>query len=189
MAWRHPNRIWQAAVPTETHLVAFVAEAQAHVVLDFVDDFALLQAYVKTATDAVERYTQRLLIKRSCTLRLPCLPLAQEAIELPGGPVEAVTLTVDGVAVSPFTAEVIGDNPAVWMPAAEWPVATGEGWPVKIEYLAGYDDTAVPSSLRIGVMIVVKDLYETRGLGPQNDSGLPPGAEAILKPWRRRPIG
>ena len=138
------------------------------------------------ATGHVERFIQQLLTRRPAVLRLPCLPPARIPIELPGGPVGAVTdFKVDGVSISPLPVAA-GHSPALLMPATDWQVAVGTGYPVEINYTVGF--AVIPAPLRVALMMVVADLYDRRGsMVDGNLSEAPVAAAALMRPFRVRP--
>lgn len=158
MVYRPRNRLWTpAALPAAA---VTLADLRAHLRVDHVDEDDLIGKIALAATEAVEKWTQRLLVQRQAVLRLPCLPVGLEPVELPGGVVTSVTSVVaDGATVTGATA--FGDSPAQLVPAAAWPVVTGDGFPVVITYQVGL--TAVPEDLRAAVKMIASDLYERRG--------------------------
>jgi hypothetical protein len=63
----------------------------------------------------------------------------------------------------------LGDSPAVLVPATDWPVVVGDGYPVVITYVAGY--TTPPPDLLHAVKLLATDMFERRANsedGPQN---------------------
>ena len=180
MTYRPRSRIWTPAALTAGAVP--LAQIKDHVrVTDTSEDF-LLGQYCQSATAAVERWTQRLLVSRQCVLRLQCLPSGQEPIELPGGVVSSVTSVIaDAVAITGSVA--LGDSPAALVPNADWPVVTGEGYPVVITYVAGF--VAVPMDLQHAVKMLVAEMYERRANaveGPLNRAVV--SAEYLMEPHR-----
>ena len=157
MAYRPISRIFTPAALTVSPVT--LQAMKGHLRVTYAQEDAEIEAYILAATDAVERKTKRLLQSRSAVLRLACMPTGQEPIELPGGTVASVTsVTVDGVAVTGATA--VGDSPAVLAPAADWPAAVAEGYPVVITYVVGY--TVVPQALIHAIKLLAADLFMRR---------------------------
>jgi uncharacterized phiE125 gp8 family phage protein len=151
MAYRPRNRIWMPAALSAS--AVSLVDMQEHLRVSDDGDVALINDISIAATAAVEKWTQRLLVRRQVVVKL-C------PIELPGGQVGAVeTFTAEGVAVT--GAAVYGDSPAVLVPSAEWPVVTDKGYPVTITYTVGY--LTVPQDLKAAVKLIASDLYERRG--------------------------
>jgi uncharacterized phiE125 gp8 family phage protein len=141
---------------------------RAHLrVTNFNEDLAI-SAYLLAATSAVEMETKRLLVPRSVVLRLTELPTVQDPVELPGGQISSVTSVIaDAVTITGCVA--LGDSPAILVPATDWPVVVGDGYPVVITYVAGY--TPPPPDLLHAVKLLATDMFERRANsedGPQN---------------------
>lgn len=146
------------------------------------DDLTAAEA---AAVLEAERLMNRLLIRRQVTLLLPGLPPGTGAVELPGGAVEEITsVTVDDVAVTGAVA--YGATPALLIPASDWPVVSGDGFPVEIVYTAGF--ATVPAPLVSAVRLLAEDLFDR----PAPSSGMQKSdlrlrAEALLDLYRIRP--
>lgn len=177
------DRIWTPADLTAS--AVDVADLRSHLRIDNTDEYALITAYGLAATAMVERYTQRLMVRRSCVLSLSDLPTGQTPIPLSDGVVGAITsVVVDGVAVTGCTA--LGASPAMLIPAADWPTVTGEGYPVVITYTAGF--TAPPADLAAAVMLIVGDLFQNRSNSSEASmSEVPISAKALMQPHRIMP--
>lgn len=185
MYYRPRNRIVEIADPSGS--VVELSAMKAHARVDFADDDADVAAAEKAAVRAVEHATQRLLIAREVVLRLPDLPPQRIPIELPGGPVSTLTSVIaDGDPVTGAT--VYGSAPAILVPGADWPEVTGEGYPVVITYTAGY--ATVPDDLLLAVKMLGAHFYANREAVLVNLSAapLPLGVEAMVGPYRVRPI-
>ena len=157
MAYRPRTRVWSAA-PLTAGAVALGA-IKEHLRVTSNDEDATISAYGIAATAAVERWTQRLLIRREAVLRLRDLPSGQCPIELPGGVVGSITSVVaDGVTIT--GAYAVGDSPALMIPDAGWPAVTGNGYPVVITYQVGF--VTPPADLINAVKMICADMYETR---------------------------
>lgn len=180
MAYRPQSRVWSVA-PLTAGAVS-LGLLKDHLRVTHSDEDATISAYGSAATAAVERWTQRLLVRRQAILRLKDLPSGQCPVELPGGEIGSVTtVLVDAVEVTGCTA--VGDSPAVLVPAADWPTVTGDGYPVVITYQAGY--TAVPVDLQHAIKMIVADMYDTRSSmvdGPTSKAVV--SAEWLMAPHR-----
>ncbi len=178
------NRVWSVAAPTTACVTLADMEAQVRG-LDSAES-ALMDGYILAAQGMVERRTQRILTRRAATLQLPGLPSGNCPVELPGGAVASITsMTADGAAVTGTT--VFGDAPAVLLPASEWPVVTGAGYPVVITYQVGF--LVAPPDLKAAVMLLASELHERRAnaeAGPLSE--VPLSAQALMETWRIRPI-
>jgi uncharacterized phiE125 gp8 family phage protein len=133
---------------------------KAHLRVTWDDEDDQIAGFEATAAEAVEGYTQRLLTARAAVLRLPGLPDGRCPLELPGGRVaELTSVTVDGAALDSALA-VVGDSPALLLPASDWPRPAGNGFPVVVSYVAGYD--TVPADLVGAVRLIAASLYRDR---------------------------
>lgn len=152
---------------------------------DFNDDDPLIAAFGRAAAARIERLTGRLLTERTVTMRLAGLPCGRTPVRLRGGRVSAVSsVTVNGVAVTAF--EIVGDAPAHLIPAADWPAASGDGYPVEIAYTAGF--SVVPSDLAHAVKMMTVDLYDHRSSGSSDQSNAAPATVmALIEPHRILP--
>lgn len=184
MTYAPRNRVWSAAAATAP-CVPYSAMAE-HLRIADNTEAALIDGYTLAAQRMIERRIQRLLTRRTATLRLPGLPTGNCPVELPGGEVGAITsVTVDGTAVTGST--VAGDSPAVLLPAADWPVVTGQGYPVEIVYTVGF--AILPADLRAAVMLLAAELFERRANADAASlSEVPVSAQALMETWRIRPV-
>jgi len=178
-----PDRIWMPGDLTDSAVT--VSDLRAHLRVDTTDEDALISAYGIAATAAVERFTQRLLVRRSCVLRLCDLPDGQTPVALSGGVVGAITsVVIDGVTLAGCTA--LGSSPAQLIPPSDWPTVAGEGYPVVITYTAGF--VTVPADLLAAVMLITGDLYEQRTSSSDAAmSEVPYSARALMAPHRIMP--
>ena len=158
MTYRPRNRIWVPAALTAS--AVRLNDMRAHLRVDSDTEDALIEDISKAATEAVERWTQRLLVRRQAVLSLPGLPTGLEPVELPGGEVASViSFVAQG---SPVTgAAVYGNSPAILVPSADWPVVTAEGFSVVITYSVGF--ATVPEDLKAAIKLIATDLYDRRG--------------------------
>lgn len=184
MAYRPQSRVFTVA-PATTPAVT-LADLKQHLRIDHADEDSLVAQIAMAATGAVERGTQRLLEARQVVLKLAYLPAGTCPIEMPGGAVQGTpTMMVDGSPLTGLT--VVGDSPARLVPATDWPVVTGQGYPVTITYTAGY--TSIPAELVAAVKMIAGDLYKTRENGIEASlSQAIVNAEWLMAPLRIRPI-
>lgn len=184
MSYRPRTRVWSAAALSAS--VVSVATLRDHLRITSADEDDILAFYGASASVAVERWTQRLLMVRTTVLRLQDLPSGQCQIELPGGAVSSVTSVVaDGETITGAVA--VGDAPAMLVPAADWPVVVGEGYPVTITYEAGY--STVPQDLIHAVLLIAGEMYMRRANGDDKQVyTVPVSAEYLMAPYRIRAI-
>lgn len=157
MSYRPRTRVWSCAAVTDS--AVSLDALREHMRITSTDEDDLLALYGAAATARVERRTQRLLSVRQAVLRLQNLPSGTCMIDLPGGAVSSITSVVaDGNAITGCTA--VGDSPAVLVPASDWPVIVGTGYPVVITYQVGY--SAVPLDLIQAILLIAGDLFERR---------------------------
>ena len=184
MVYRPQQRIF---LPASSSLsVVTLLDLKRHLRVDGDDEDEVIAGFELAAISVVEKYTQRLLSARSCTLKLPGLPSGQEPIELPGGQVTALaSVMVDGVAITGCT--FAGDSPALLIPAVDWVIPVATNYPVTITYTAGF--ATVPYDLILAIKLMVGEWFENRS--NSNEGGLseiPFAARAVMQQWRIRPI-
>jgi uncharacterized phiE125 gp8 family phage protein len=152
------------------------------------EEIALIDGYARAATGTVERRLNRLLVPRSVEVRAASMPVGRRGAALYGGAVTAVnTFTIDGTAVGGSTYAIVGDSPATLFPASDWPIAVGDGLSVRIVYTAGFQE--VPDDIRIAVMMLAADMFETRTQHIVGTSvSVNPAVDALLMPWRIMPV-
>jgi uncharacterized phiE125 gp8 family phage protein len=151
----------------------------------FTDDDALITAFGISAASWIEKATGKLLSERTITMRLEQTPCGRAPLRLPGGRVASVTsVEVNGAVVTGY--EVIGGAPAHLVPAQDWPSAIGDGYPVEIVYVAGYD--TLPADLAHAVKMLTVDLYDHRSSGASEAShAAPMTVMALIEPHRILP--
>jgi uncharacterized phiE125 gp8 family phage protein len=163
-------------------------EARAIARLDGQEDDAVLAAYLRSATEAAERYLGMSLITSTWQysppgfLWLRCIP----AIRLPIAPVQAVTQITyvdqlgDTQVMDPelYLVTGIGDVARISMaPGQSSPSMLHRPEALTITFTAGYGDdwNAVPEPIRTAIGEAVRHLYDGCG------HGLP---EHLLQPYR-----
>lgn len=169
-----------------------LAEAKAHLRVDWADDDALITAYAKAARSGVEAYLKAACLATVYQFKLDCFPAT---IELPVGPV----LTADGFSIS-----YIGDaGSAQTLAADKYKLSLGEraivrpsygnAWPstraeidaVTVEFKAGWTDETLPPVIKAAVLLWLGDLYGNREntvLG-STVAELPTGIKNLLTPF------
>ncbi|MBF9042958.1 hypothetical protein HKCCE4037_06450 [Rhodobacterales bacterium HKCCE4037] len=175
------------AAAAEAEVVS-VADMRLHLRIDASDTShdGFIADCEASAVNAVEKYTQRLLTKRTVTLSLPGLPFGRCPVELPGGRIASVTsVTIDGEDLADVSAT--GDAPAVLVPDADWPAVTGEGYPVTIVYEAGYAAGEVPPLLLTAVKLWTEDLFDRPESGSDGISMVLRRAMDLADLYRIRP--
>jgi uncharacterized phiE125 gp8 family phage protein len=156
-----------------------------HIRLDANEDYPGLTASVAAAVEHVESYTQRLLVERSATLRLPGWPPVGQAIALPGGKVREITsITADGEPVDSSTYEAFGRSPAR-LEIEDPPTVESKRLPVVITYMVGFP--SIPPGLVAAIKLIAADMHENREaqiigtIVAQNAT-----AKRLMDPWRIR---
>ena len=160
-------------VTEPAHLPVFLIEAKNNLYIRQNDDDALILGYLRSATEAVERYTGRSLIKRGYRLHLDCFA---DRIDLPRPPL----IQVDSVKYDPQAGGEATLDPAIYEVQAVGPgrgslqLAPGKAWPaltqdkalnrVRIDFQAGYGDlwNDVPGPLKQGILYLTTQYYEAR---------------------------
>lgn len=184
MAYAPRARIW--TVPAIDVPCVEIFDMTEHLRVTGLEEAGVIESLIRAAQGMAEKRIQRLLTRRSTTLRLPGLPSGCMPVELPGGEVGTITsVTADGVAVTGTVA--VGDSPALLLPAVEWPVVTGEGYPVVIVYQAGF--AVVPEDIKVAVKMLAAEMFRRRSNSEDGTvSEVPLPAQDLLDPWRIRPI-
>lgn len=170
------------------------AEAKAYLRVDASADDALIDLLIKAAREWVESFLGRRLIQSTWDLKLDGFPPSDATpITLPyAAPAQSVTSIayVDeaGATQTWNSANYTLDSAA--QPALIWPAYT-VSWPstravpnaVTLRYVAGVASAAaLDESVKLGVKLVLADLYENRGLVESN-----PGMTAARRLlWPRR---
>ncbi len=167
-----------------------LAEMRAHLRLEHDDEDALIAGMLSAARAAVERYLRRALIAQQWQLVLDGWP--EGPVRLPRPPlmqVDAVRVLDAGgtatlVPASDYAVETRAE-PGFLYPggAAVLPVPGRARGGIEIDFTAGYgsDWNAVPAPIRQALLIMVADLYETRGAAPPAIVG---AVRSLLDPYR-----
>lgn len=183
-----------------------LAEAKAHLRVDFTDDDTLIEALIGAARAAAEQYTNRALMPQTITQVLHCFPYPTPrnpyaAIRLFCSPLISLTslsyydnqdseqsLAVDPNGIVP--AKVITVSTAEPATVSPWLTNMPGGWPdtnydrpdaVTLVYQAGYANAAaVPKPIKQAMLLMIGAWYERREDSAQN---LPKASEMLLLPY------
>jgi uncharacterized phiE125 gp8 family phage protein len=160
-------------VSEPTVLPISLIEAKAIARLEDADgtEDALVMAYLRAATSAVEQQLGRALITSTWRYAIDCFPCRwNEAISIPLAPVQTVTeisyLDVVGVVqiLDPTVYVVSGGDDAGRISLAHdgvWPATRRQAEAITIDFIAGYDGwNAVPEQIRMAVGEQVRGLYD-----------------------------
>jgi uncharacterized phiE125 gp8 family phage protein len=180
-------KITVARLPRAAVTFADMAE---HLRLDGTHEASLVDGYARAATATAEQRVNRLLVRRQVNIRAAALPDGKCPATIYGGQIGTVSaFTVDGEAVASDAYAVVGENPAALVPVDDWPSASLGGLPVSITYTAGYAEGDVPDDIRIAVMMLTADMFETRTQHIVGTSvSVNPAVDALLMPWRIMPV-
>jgi len=185
---------YKITVPPTTEPLT-LAEAKAHLRVEFDDDDTLIEALVSAARSAAEEYTNRAIMPQTVQHVLPWFPCADGrnefgAVRLFRSPFASLT-SVDYWDADNAAQEidvndliVVGTaEPALVCPAVdtEWPETANRPDAVTITYQAGYANAAaVPKPVKQSVLLMVATWYERREDQVQQ---LPRASEALLQPY------
>jgi uncharacterized phiE125 gp8 family phage protein len=181
-----------------------LAQAKAHLRVDFTDEDALIQALIVAARQYAEGpsgFTGRAFVEQTWELVIDEFPDAE--IKIPMPPLQSVTsIKYDDGAGDEQTLD-----PSLYyvddVSEPGWVVPITSGWPttldainaVRIRFVAGYDADAssppdltanVPGNIRSAMLLIIGSLYEHReaNIVGVSASHLPMGVEHLLRPHR-----
>lgn len=160
-----------------------LAEAKAHLRVDFTDDDALIQSLIRAAREYIETATERSLITQTWKLTLDAFPAIPpsaltwqgtfDQFRLPYPPLQSVTSIVytdaagapTTVSSSVYVVDTVSEPGRIAL-------ATGQTWPtnslqtvngVAVTYIAGYSSVGlVPQSIRQAILLTAGHWYENR---------------------------
>jgi uncharacterized phiE125 gp8 family phage protein len=178
-----------------------IQEVRAQCRVDSVDEDALLMAYVRSATDAVEQMSGLRLIDQTWEYTVDAFPERCGWIRLPLAPLLALTsivyLDAQGAAQTlPVTTYLLGGlgstTPAriILAPNQQWPSTWHGLGSVMIRFRAGWIDwNGIPESLRQAVLLLACHWFENRSTsaaGPDYGpvSYIPFGVRELIDPYR-----
>lgn len=185
------------------NLPVTLADAKAHLRVDYTTDDALITGLITAATDYVERYTRKSLCYKTYRYTIDTFPWGP--IELPRQPVPAII--ADGVtytynmprfqyydnggtlqtltAGTDYEYDLNFNPPRVMIPPSHyWPLTQpAKRNAVQIDFVAGYsaDGSNVPQGLKLAIMGITAHWYETRtAVSEVNMNDVPFAYRAIL---------
>jgi uncharacterized phiE125 gp8 family phage protein len=178
-----------------------IQEIRAQCRVDDASEDALLMAYVRAATDAVEQMTGLRLIDQTWEYAIDAFPERCGWIRLPLAPLLALTsivyLDAQGVAQTlPVTTYLLGGlgstTPAriILAPNQTWPSNWHGVGSVIIRFRAGWiDHNGAPEALRQAVMMLAAYWFSQReaaAIGPDSGpvSHIPFGVRELVEPYR-----
>lgn len=187
-----------------------LSEAKAWARVDGADDDTAITALITAARQAAEQYLRRSLVTQTWKLSLDLssggldlpegvyeLPVTAiygglpRSVPLPKGPASSITSVVTydlnnsatTFAASNYRLDSSGDR-LLLNYGAIWPSNLRPECAVEITYAAGYGNaSAIPNSIRQGILIHVASLYEQRG-NCEDAMALPPGTAMLYAPYR-----
>ena len=177
-------------------------EAWAHLRIDSfgsppesADDFWLTEIGIPGARAWAETYLGLTVAERTLEWSARGFP---DVISLPFGPVREVASVIyvdaDGLDQTLDPAEYIVNpyaTPATIKPVTSWPTAKDQDRSVRVAYVAGYSEdspaTPMPAEVKIGVLLMLGHLYESReDTTTATLSLIPNGARTYLDTQRVR---
>jgi uncharacterized phiE125 gp8 family phage protein len=169
-----------------------LAQAKAHLRVDFDDEDGYIQSLIDVAREAVEDRLQRTLINTgwrltvdafSPALRLPHPPcISVQSVKYFDASGEERTLDPDSYFLDSVT------EPAYLVPAAggAWPETQQRINAVQVNYTAGYGATAadVPTPIVQWMKLAIGDMYENRGRSNEKPAVPQNFADGLLDTYR-----
>ncbi len=175
-----------------------LAEAKAHLRVDFDDDNDLIEAYIEAAVDFVDGYggyLGRALIDQTWDYYLDAFP-GTDPIEIPLPPlIEVIGVFYQSggeqeFSSSSYTVDPTGEPGRIsLLSGGSWPTAETVSNAVRIRFRAGYLDQgvsppveSVPGTIKAAILLHIGDLYanrETVVVG-QTITKIPRSVDALL---------
>jgi uncharacterized phiE125 gp8 family phage protein len=165
-----------------------LAETKAFLQLDSDHEDDLIAGLIQSARETAEDITGRALITRSLRQIFRGSP-ARGVFTLAKSPLVQITqvqyINAEGVAAqidnSTFYVD-LGQSRLITLAGFPKPAFVSPAEALWIDYTAGYGPAmaAVPASLRMAILLIVRELFEHRGEG---ESALPLRAQALLAPF------
>lgn len=187
----------RTTAPTETPIT--LAEAKAHIRVDFDNDDTLITALIAAATEHLDGrrgYLGRCLVTQSWEYRVDIFPWKLwDAIEIPMPPlvsVQSVKYIDDNgaeqtLATSVYVVDVATPYGQIRLAYdQEWPATRDEPHAVRIAFAAGFGAaSAVPQPIKSALLMLVGHLYANRdAVTAQVLAEMPMGARYLLGPYR-----
>lgn len=176
-----------------------VADAKAHVRVDFNDDDDYIDGLISVATKAIENETARKFITQTWDLYLDAFP-ASGSIRLPFGSLQSVSsLKYTDSANAESTVATTVYDVVTWEDPGRITLAYSQTWPVPtlraaggvvVRFVCGYGDAAsdIPEPLVQAMKLTIGHLYENReevmiGQGITSIE-LPRAVQSLISPYR-----
>ena len=187
-------RAYRVSTPA-TGLPVSLAEARAHLRAEGITyDNDLIEAYIRAAAGAVETSYSLALLTQTVVQTHTGFPESGDAFFFRVRPVVSITsiayIDSDGVsqtwANTNYEAEGLNSPigfPSLWTKfEKEYPVAASVPNAVTITYQAGFgaDSTSVPANIRLAMLHMVADMYESR---EDKARTLPTVSKALLRTY------
>jgi len=176
-----------------------LAEAKAHLAIDFSDHDEMISAMITAARRHIEQRTRRALVRQKWRIYLDSLSASEIALEPP--PVQEIAQMqyIDGT-TSPATQTIAPTVYELDKPRQVLRLAYGQTWPAPryqhnaawVDVWSGYyDSTAspinttvdVPTDLRYAILMLVEDLFSNRGVQSEIVLNHNRTAEALMRPY------
>lgn len=177
-------------VPPAT-LPVTLAEAKAHLCVDFVDHDEIISGMISAATDYAQRFSGRAFVEQTWELMIDAFPTSE--IKIPYPPLISVVslkyyssvgneTTLDA---STYTVDNVSEPGWVVPSSSGWPTALDAINAVIIQFRAGYE-TDIPASIKSAILLTIGTLYANREtvIVGQIGSLLPWSAEQMLRQYR-----
>lgn len=177
-----------------------LAEAKAHLSVDFDDHDALIEIYRKAATEDIENFTGRVLVDQTWDYYLDEFPDGE--IRLPKPPLLEVmgvfyldaAGTEQTFATSGYRVDVASELARLSLAyAGSWPTPQAVSNAVRVRFRSGYVDEdqspaagSVPFALKAAILLTTGTLYanrETVVIG-QTVTMMPWSAQQLARPYR-----
>lgn len=165
-----------------------VADAKSHLRVSGSSEDALVELYIQAAARYLEESHGLLLLDTTVTEIFTDQPGEEQSFSLTRGPVTSLTSITANTVEAPTTFTAPGgttvlnaahNRARVYAPDGwEWDFAP---WQIKVVYKAGWANAAaIPAPVKLGVLLLVGDLYENRQDAP---TGLNTNAHRLLQPY------
>ncbi|RMF11098.1 MAG: hypothetical protein D6773_00370 [Alphaproteobacteria bacterium] len=180
-----------------------LAEAKAHLNVDFADDDALITALIDAATEYFDGWSGtlgRALITQTWQQAMSAFP-ASVRLWLPLAPVQSITSVqyydaadvLQTFAASNYRLQADGAGPYIELVSgASWPNVGVRDDAVIVTFVAGYGNTGadVPEPIRQAILLLIGHLYENREAVTVGVSAadLPLGVSHLVAPFARARI-
>lgn len=153
-----------------------VSVADARAQLSLGDNGAhdlMLGSYITAARDYVERYCNRALVTQTWEIQLDNFPCGVDPMYLPRAPLASVThikylAAADGTETTWSSANyrvLTSMEPGKIVPAfsVAWPASRYIAGAITVRYVAGQAVASVPVALKQAILLIVTNLFESRG--------------------------